>query len=218
MIVLLGEFNGKSKVMPYLAKNSWGRMWASYGPTWSYDDEPWGFDNGAWSCYVKGRPFDVAKFKRRLATALERSVYPPVVAVVPDVVGNGLATLAEAVKWRDELPSEWPWFLAVQDGCCVERVRRELFHWEGIFLGGTDAFKRTAGLWCELAHRHDKPFHFARCNREAWIRNAIDIGADSIDTTRPVKEYSYGTQKGRSWFRRFEQLVTGNDRQQRLAI
>lgn len=204
MIVLLGEFNGKSKLMPDLQKYGWGRMWASYGPAWSYESEPWGFDNGAWSAFAQQKPFDEKSFWRRLTHALESQTYDPIVAVCPDIVQGGLASLAFSEQFIRYLPA-WPWFLAVQDGVCPERVRRALHYFAGIFLGGSDEFKSTAARWCRMAHDNGKKFHFARCNRERWIRNALEIGADSIDTTRPIRAATCG-EIGR--YRRFIQLVT----------
>jgi len=215
MKVLLGEFNGNSIAMPYLSRHQWGRMWASYGPAFAYEGEPWGFDNGAWSAFVAGKEFPEKRFLRRLDVARQRAAWKPNVCVLPDVVGDGLATLAMAEHWIPRLGKDWPWYLAVQDGACLERVRRLLPHVAGLFLGGTNAFKRTAGMWCELAHRHSKRFHFARCNRDPWLRNAIAIGADSIDTTRPVRALTAG-EKGR--FLRFEQLVTGACPQMELDL
>ena len=214
MKVLIGEFSGKSKFMPKLKQHGWGRMWASYGPAFDYDDEPWGFDNGAWSAYTKKVSFDEAKFIRRLNRAIDRATYPPIVAVVPDIVGSGLASLAfsEGYLNGSHLVRGWPWFLAVQDGMCIERVRRVMLHYDiaGLFLGGTDEFKKTAPIWCELAHRNNKSFHFARCNREDWYRLAIRIGTDSMDSTRPLRAFTGGEM---SRFKRFEQLVTGQCKQ-----
>lgn len=217
MKVLLGEFNGNSAVMPYLKRHGWGRMWASYGPDWDYDDEPWGFDNGAWAAFANGTEFDATKFKRRMATAVERSHCRsnPLVPVVPDIVAGGMGSLAMSERWLSsgDLVSGWGWYLAVQDGMCHERVRRVATHFDcsGLFLGGSDEFKRTAPFWCAFAHTHDMKFHYARCNRESWIRTAIEIGADSIDTTRPVRAFT-GGEMGK--FRLFEQLVTGKCAQQ----
>ena len=215
MIVLIGEFNGKSRMMPYLERHGWGRMWASYGPAWSYDGEPWGFDNGAFRAWRKSEPFPAERFERRIAKAKDTQPHPPCVAVLPDVVGNGAATLAQAEYWLPRLPHLWPWFLAVQDGIDRNAVRDLLPRVAGLFLGGTDAFKRTAGDWCNMAHDAGKLFHFARCNREPWLRSAIDIGADSIDTTRPIRALT-GCEA--DWFRLFERMVTGRCKQKTLGV
>ena len=220
MIVLLGEFNGNSKAMPYLRRHGWGRMWSSYGPDWEYDNEPWGFDNGAWSAYKSGKPWSAKRFLRRMEMALRLSEdHAPIVAALPDVVGNAVNTLNLVDKWIDRLP-EWSWFLVLQDGMTEHSVlpfiTDQRIH--GLFLGGTDEFKSTAARWCRFAHRFDKRFHFGRCSREQWIRNAIEIGADSMDSTRPVKQIGYGEPSGVRWFRMFETLVTGQCPQKTLSL
>ena len=188
----------------------------SYGPAWEYEDEPWGFDNGAWADQSAGREFDGNRFRKWLNRCRDKQSYPPIVAAVPDIaisgtdVGEpGLASLAFSNRWRRELPNDWPWFLVVQDGVCPERVRRDLYAYDyaGIFLGGTDKFKQTAPIWCDMAHRHNKLFHFGRCSRiDSWVRMALRIGADSMDTTRWTRAH---TAKEKSQFLRFEQVVTG---------
>ncbi len=57
---------------------------------------------------------------------------------------------------------DWRWYLAVQDGMTTDDVRPYLHLFQGIFLGGTDKFKLQALRWCDLAHAHQMPFHYAR--------------------------------------------------------
>lgn len=206
MIVLLGEFNGKSRLIPDLQRYGWGRMWASYGPAWSYDGEPWGFDNGAWSAFTKQTPFDGERFQRRMQRAIQKAVYPPAVAVVPDIVQGARDSLVFSLEWLSRCNAEWPWFLAVQDGLTQRDVEPVVERFDGLFLGGSDELKGAAARWCRLAHDYGRLFHFGRCNREQWIRNAIEIGADSIDTTRPIRAATGGEPAA---YRRFIQLVTG---------
>lgn len=187
MIVLLCEFNGRSPLMPALADNGWGRMWASYGPAWSYDGEPWGFDNGAWSAYRKKEDLNIDQWLRRMVKAADAAPHPPCVAVVPDIVAGGVESLQFSLTMNHWCRVGWPWFLAVQDGMCAADVRPHLNRFAGLFLGGSNGFKRQAGEWCKLAHDNGLRFHFGRCNREPWIEDAIRIGADSIDTSRPVR-------------------------------
>lgn len=216
MKVLLGEFN-KGKVEQHLIDNKFGRMWASKHPHWSYEGEPWGFDNGAWSAYVNETEFDGQRFKIRMAEAERRAPYGPLVACVPDIVGDGLGTLATSRAWLESGLPKWNWYIVLQDGVCPERLRRLAMTYKvaGLFLGGTDDFKRTAGHWCRVAHQMGLKFHFGRCNREAWIRNALEIGADSIDTATPLRRAADG-----DWdkFHAFVRLVKGQDQQQSLPF
>lgn len=149
-----------------------------------YDGEPWGLDNGAFTAWKGGRPFDAEAFRARVTHSLTLAT-PPTVAVLPDVVGAGLDSLATSLAWLDELPP-LPWFLAVQDGMSEADVEPHLPRLAGLFLGGTDAFKRTARRWCSLAHAHGKRFHFARVSTHARLAAAHDMGADSCDSSQPL--------------------------------
>lgn len=103
------------------------------------------------------------------------------------------------MEWIDRLPRDFPWYLAVQDGMTTAQVSEVLPRVGGLLLGGSTAFKETAATWCELAHAHGKLFHFARISRMRWVRAAIDIGADSADSSQPL-------WSGDHW-RRFEKCV-----------
>ena len=59
-------------------------------------------------------------------------------------------------------------------------------NYDGLFLGGTDAFKLTARDWCGLAHRNNKKFHYARAGTINKLQHAIRIGADSLDSSFPL--------------------------------
>lgn len=161
----------------------WGRMFAQW---WAapYDGEPWGLDNGAFAAWKGGQAFDAESFRARVAHAATLAT-PPTVAVLPDVVGGGLDSLATSMRWLDELPP-MPWYLAVQDGMTEADVAPHLPRLAGLFLGGTDAFKRTARRWCALAHAHGRRFHFARVSTRARLAAAWDMGADSCDSSQPL--------------------------------
>lgn len=218
MIVLVAEFGGSSKLMPYLRKNKWGRMWASYGPQWNYDGEPWGFDNGAWSAFVQRTEFPAEKFKRRIAKAVSIQPYSPCVAVLPDVVGDARRTLESSSRWASEGLPRWPWFFALQDGVTQADADAMLPFAAGYFLGGSDRFKCESAKWCDYAHSHGKLFHFGRCNREAWVYDAIRIGADSIDSATPILAATINGQAGVGRFKRWETIVNGRCRQQELPL
>ena len=83
------------------------------------------------------------------------------------------------MSWLDRVPA-FPWHLAVQDGMEPADVDPSLF--SGLFLGGTNAYKATAAMWCDFAHASGLRFHYGRCGTQAKIAHAIDIGADSIDS------------------------------------
>ncbi len=182
--VLLGDTRSRA-ILADMQAHGWGRMWVTAPPTESYAGEPWGFDNGAYGAWVRGIAFPVDDFERRLARA-HRMPTLPLVAVTPDIVADGARSLEFSLEWRTQLPDEWPWYLAVQDGMKEEDVAEALPLFAGLILGGTTAFKRTAGLWCDLAHAAGKRFHYARASLPRRLDHACRVGADSLDTAFPL--------------------------------
>ena len=65
-------------------------------------------------------------------------------------------------------------------------VEKVIDRFDGLFMGGSDDFKREAQDWCNLAHIHGKRFHYARAGTERKIKHAIRIGADSLDSSFPL--------------------------------
>ena len=124
------------------------------------------------------------KFLVRLNRAMKIG-WPPYMAVLPDIVGGGDKSLELSLSWVGKLPP-WKWYLAVQDGMCVAKVIDALPLVDGIFLGGTDAYKRYAGYWCKVAHHHKKKFHYGRCGTLKKLASAMMIGVDSLDSSFPL--------------------------------
>ena len=172
-----------------------------------FPGEPWGFDNGAFGFWTRGNRFEEDVFQRRFERGYATG-NRPYLAVAPDIVGGGDMSLAFSLKWRDRLPNDWPWYLAVQDGMTGTKVVRALKRFAGLFLGGTDRFKMTAPDWVELAHGEGKPFHYARAGTAAKIRHALNCGADSLDSAFPLWTLER--------FDAFERMLTQADPQGRL--
>lgn len=215
MIVLSGEFSGhRSPMLPLLKQYGWGRLWARDKPQWSYDGEPWAVDNGAFSAWRKGLDFPADTFVKRVNAALAIAPHPPLFAVLPDKVAAGRESLWLSVEWLGWCKQiRWPWYIAVQDGMTVNDVAPLLRHVDGIFLGGSDDFKRQARRWCDFAHSNGKQFHYARCGREAWVREALDIEADSIDSTALLRRL---TDESVGRFGLLRDLLIGCDPQPQL--
>lgn len=167
----------------------WGRMFATVKPT-PFKGERWGFDNGAFKCWQDGLAFDEFKFADRLAYCIEnkKHVGIPYLAVTPDIVAAGCSSLAFSLKWREKLPHDWPWYLAVQDGMTIHDVKPYLDRFAGIFLGGSDAFKQQAWRWRVFAKDNGKPFHYARAGTLPKLESALKMKADSLDSTFPLWE------------------------------
>lgn len=149
-----------------------------------YTGEPWAFDNGAYGDFLRGKQFDEDAFLRRLEKAYRLGC--PYMAVAPDIVAGGLRSLEFSLRWLEKLPSDWCWYLAVQDGMGLDDVDSVLDRFSGIFLGGTDHFKATALHWARLAHGRGKKFHFARAGTLRKVEFAKLVGADSLDSSFPL--------------------------------
>jgi len=212
-LVLLGEFSaGAAPATPYLERNGWGRMWVTKGPFSEYPGEPYGLDNGAFSAWRKGRPWEPGPFLRLVERSLALP-YPPAVAVTPDVVAGGLRSLEFSLAWRDRLPDEVPWYLAVQDGMTPADVAPHAGRFAGVFLGGTDAFKRTVAEWREFSRGAGLPLHWGRCGTARRAREAVAVGVDSLDSVTPVLKIGEGRKH---LMDRFEAEVLGRSGQRDL--
>lgn len=175
---MVGETTGRNVLL--LKSLGWGRMWIARDRNIQvYPNEPWGFDNGAYRDYTAGRDFDADSFLSALERAMGAGI--PRVAVTPDIVGGGLHSRDFSMEWRGRLPDEFPWYIAVQDGMTPDDI--DLSRFAGVFLGGTNAYKATAGEWCRFAHSQGKMFHYGRCGTIGKLEHAYEVKADSVDST-----------------------------------
>lgn len=150
--------------------------------------EPWAFDNGAFGDWRAGRAFDTQAYCEDLARLGQHAATGPDLLVVPDIVAGGERSLEFSLDWLETLRDvSAPRYLAVQDGMAEASVQDVLELFDGLFVGGTLAWKILTGrTWVEMAHRVAKPCHVGRVgsfNRVRWARR---IGADSIDSCLPL--------------------------------
>lgn len=190
-------FTGSSgkTLMKRILANGWGRLFAAEKPR-PFPDERWALDNGVFGAWKRSEAWQASAFLR----AVEQSAafHPPELAVLPDIIGGGVASIAHSMRWLAVLPP-MPWYLAVQDGMTVADVEPILPQLSGLFLGGTDDFKATAPSWCQLAHAHGKRFHYARVSTENRLRAALDCGADSADSSQMLWSREHFTRFERWW-------------------
>lgn len=185
MKIFVGDTRSK-KMLKILQEAGIGRVMINQAST-LYPGEEWIFDNGAYRYYTAGKRFDQDRFIQWYETAQEK-LPTPYLAVVPDMVGGGNTSLQFSCHWRRKLRNDWPWYLALQDDMDPKEVIRVIDRFDGLFLGGTDEFKKTAGYWCNIAHHCKKNFHYGRCGTLSKIIHATIIQADSIDSTYPLWE------------------------------
>lgn len=148
-----------------------------------YEGEEWAFDNGAYSAWKNNYRWDGDAYMMRLDKFLK--VGFPYLAVIPDKPAQP-DSLEFSLAWLDELPEQWPWYLALQDNMSfgdVQEVVEKDQRVRGLFLGGTHYFKmKWAEEYCKLAHEYGKKFHYARTSTVPLVVYANDIGADSCDS------------------------------------
>ncbi len=189
--MMIGSYNGEREKQIY-QRLGWGRMHAATLKVNPYEGEPWGFDNGAWTSFAKGLPFPEERFLKRLDNALEAAEEnnaPPLVAVVPDIVGGGMASFEFSMKWIGRLRSrapDFPWYLVIQNNYTPELVEGVLDMFDGLFLGGGDQMKHAGRRWTKMCHAHGKKLHYGRGGTLAKLQHAFEIDADSIDSAFPL--------------------------------
>ncbi len=196
-MLFIGSTRSKRLVSRSIA-NGWGRLFC--GKPTPKAGEPWALDNGAFAAWQAKTAWSASAFLKSVEQAA--GLHPPTMAVLPDVVAGGLASLDWSLRWLAVLP-QMPWYIAVQDGMTHDVVARALDGVAGIFLGGSDAFKATAPAWRELAHRHGKKFHYARVSTENRLRAALDCGADSADSSQMLwstKDYGNHWDRFERWW------------------
>ncbi len=174
-----------------------GRLGHLYSPGGHRVPVPWfpyALDNGAFSCWdmttnsfnhdkwdgVEGKDGMMSKWQKLLTWAQfqdQKAMW----AIVPDVIGDGNATLA---RWEEYAPivkeSQIPLAIAVQDGMTVQCVRRLEIQPEVIAIGGTTEWKwGTVEKWVKAFPR----VHVLRCNMPTKLQELEAMGVESCDGT-----------------------------------
>lgn len=159
------------------------------GWTWAADNGCFGsnWDPGRWVDYLERR----------------RGEPGCLFAVVPDVVGDHLATVERWHEWW-EIVAELgyrPAFV-LQNGCTVASVP-----WgqcEAVFIGGDDTYKLsdTARTIVTEAKRRGVWVHMGRVNSYRRLRIAADMGCDSVDGTYLAFGPDVNTPRLVGWLKR----------------
>lgn len=156
-------------------------------------DHGWLLDCGAFVDWRAGRAFNVTRWMRDLryvAYRIEAGVLPaPDFVVVPDVVGDGAASLARSLEMVEWVPPELPVrYLVVQEGMTLAQVAEVLPHFGGLFVGGASMTWKlgTAPAWIALAHAQGRRCHIGRIGTLARLELVRRLGADSCDSCQPL--------------------------------
>ncbi len=194
MMLFTGSARGKR--VKRIRAHGWGRLFAEEKPV-PLPDEPWALDNGVFGAWKRKEPWRPSAFMRSLEQAA--NLHAPTLVVLPDIVGGGAASITRSMQWLAVLPPTMPWYLALQDGMTHEDVAPVLGSVAGLFLGGTDKFKAEGPSWCAFAHEHKKQFHYARVSTENRLRAAIEMGADSADSSQMLWSEDHFVRFERWW-------------------
>ena len=139
---------------------------------------PYALDNDAFFAWVHKTPWDVTAWRKTLAWAAAES-HPPLWALVPDVVADREATLANWEIYSHEvLNYGFKLAFAVQDGMTSADVPADA---SIVFVGGTTDWKwNTLPLWAK-----DFPgrVHVGRCNEFSKLLTCEHLGCASLDGT-----------------------------------
>jgi hypothetical protein len=153
----------------------------------------WFMDCGAFVDWRAGRAFNLARWMRDLryvAYRIEFGQLPaPDFIVVPDIVGDGAASLARSLDMVEWVPGELSVrYLVVQEGMSAAQVAEVMPHFGGLFVGGASMEWKlgTAPEWIALAHAHGRRCHIGRIGTLARLELAQRLGADSVDSCQPL--------------------------------
>jgi len=176
------------KLVARLKERGWGRMCCRDRPA-PYPGEAWGQDNGAFGAWLKGETLDLERFRDVAARAAD--IGGCALAVLPDIVTGGMASLDCSMRELDRLP-ELPWYLAVQDDMEFQPNWGTVCHAledpriAGIFIGGSNRFKTSAPTWSVTAGMLGKSLHYGRAGTPHKVAHAMRSKVDSIDSAFPL--------------------------------
>lgn len=185
----------------------WKWLLSAAGPTCAFiwdSTDPVALDNGAYSYHLKGIPFDDEKFHRALERFGPRAEW----IVVPDKVGDADASMEMAEKWMPKLEG-LPLLMCMQDGMELSDMEHWLPKIDGIFLGGSTAYKlRGIKEFTKPITDMGKRFHVGRVNTIKRIQLCQWHGVTSIDGS--------GVSRWTLWAETINNWLLQDEQQQKL--
>lgn len=170
---------GTKRNLAALREHGWNLLVSARGPHRN-EGFRYGIDNGAWTAHQKAEPFHDGAFLRVVASIGLGAEW----IVVPDVVGDRLASLRLTEQWLPRLEGHARLLVAVQDAMELPDVGGWLGPRCGLFLGGSTSWKEsTMQRWGDASRRVSCYYHVARVNTARRIIMARRAGAHSIDGT-----------------------------------
>ncbi|WP_435125443.1 hypothetical protein [Halobaculum sp. D14] len=154
-------------------------------------DEPYILDNGAYSASLTGDPWSPDRWYQLLAAAHDQPREPDWI-VLPDVYGDADATRERHERYVEVARSHgFDYYAVAQPGKGVTTQVRfaEAIGASGVFLGGPEEWKQDVAQ--DVRRQTDRralQLHIGQPGNLGW---ALDIGADSMDTTSIVVNDAY---------------------------
>lgn len=142
---------------------------------------PYALDNGAFSAFTSGNPWNEALWIKHVERYAFNALRPQW-AIVPDVVANRDATLANWVRYAPVMVKDYHLDLAiaVQDGMSFDDVEQLDPKPSIVFVGGSTEWKwETIGDWARAFPR----VHVGRVNSAKCLNICASLGIESCDGT-----------------------------------
>jgi hypothetical protein len=176
---------GQSNRVWHMAAGRWpGLVGLLLGPSYFRKTplDPWmefALDNDAFSAWANSAPWSEPSWREMIQWARMTS-RTPLWAVVPDVVTNRTATLANWARFAPVVKSlGWPAAMAVQDGMTPDDLDQEIYP-DVVFVGGSDGWKfPNLQTWVDSHPR----VHCARVNSPEMFYRCQELGCESVDGT-----------------------------------
>jgi len=164
----------------------------SFLPRKEWSDIPCALDNGAFQAHKRGFPFMRGLFMDTIEKCYCVGLSLDFI-VCPDIVAGGKRSLDFSLDWAmGELRTVPRLALAVQDGMDTLQVKPFLEYFTHIFIGGSVSWKwATAHEWMYFAHTNKKKVHVGQCGTIQRGQRALELGADSIDSTSFVRNKTW---------------------------
>lgn len=173
---------GTRRNLDALRAHGW-RLLVSATGVWRNEGFPYAIDNGAWTYFAQGKPFDGGRFMGLVDQMGACADW----IVLPDVVGDAVATAALTDEWLGRVAGR-PLLAVIQDGADERSLDRLAGHVRGFFLGGSTEFKvGTVHRWGAYCRERGAYFHVGRVNTERRIKICVAAGADSCDGTSATR-------------------------------
>ena len=170
-----------------LMASGWRLLFSAANPGAFVHGWRYALDNGAWSAFTGAVPWSDDRFMGALVTLGPGADW----VAVPDVVGDGPATLSKLDHWLPiVMQHARRALIVVQDGMTPPDIAAHLGPFVGVAIGGSTQWKITqlAGdVWGPICRANGSWLHALRVNTGIRIDLAAAAGCTSFDGTSATR-------------------------------